>query len=27
MGWHSNREFFVSWEELHRATRELARRQ
>ncbi|MGM0524838.1 MAG: xanthine phosphoribosyltransferase [Pseudomonadota bacterium] len=27
MGWHSNREFFVSWEELHRATKELARRQ
>lgn len=27
MGWHSNREFFVSWEELHRATRELSRRQ
>ena len=27
MGWHSNREFFVSWEELHRATRALARRQ
>ncbi|MGX5914397.1 xanthine phosphoribosyltransferase [Aliidiomarina sp. Khilg15.8] len=24
---HSNKEFFVSWEELHRATRELARRQ
>ncbi|MAK70922.1 MAG: xanthine phosphoribosyltransferase [Idiomarinaceae bacterium] len=27
MGWHSNREFFVSWEELHRATKELAHRQ
>ncbi|WP_404402463.1 xanthine phosphoribosyltransferase [Idiomarina seosinensis] len=27
MAWHSNREFFVSWEELHRATKELARRQ
>ncbi|AVJ55627.1 xanthine phosphoribosyltransferase [Idiomarina sp. OT37-5b] len=27
MGWHSNKEFFVSWEELHRATKELARRQ
>lgn len=27
MGWHTNREFFVSWEELHRATKELARRQ
>lgn len=27
MGWHANREFFVSWEELHRATKELARRQ
>lgn len=24
---HTNKEFFVSWEELHRATRELARRQ
>jgi len=24
---HTNREFFVSWEELHRATKELARRQ
>jgi len=27
MGYHANREFFVSWEELHRATKELARRQ
>ncbi|MFU8784730.1 xanthine phosphoribosyltransferase [Aliidiomarina sp.] len=27
MGLHSNQEYFVSWEELHRATRELARRQ
>ncbi|PTB85470.1 xanthine phosphoribosyltransferase [Pseudidiomarina aestuarii] len=27
MSWHANREFFVSWEELHRATKELARRQ
>jgi len=27
MGYHTNREFFVSWEELHRATKELARRQ
>lgn len=27
MSWHANREFYVSWEELHRATKELARRQ
>lgn len=27
MGWHTNREFYISWEELHRATKELARRQ
>ncbi|EKE84900.1 xanthine phosphoribosyltransferase [Idiomarina xiamenensis] len=27
MTWHANKEFFVSWEELHRATKELARRQ
>ena len=27
MSLHENKEFFVSWEELHRATRELARRQ
>ncbi|MCC5854876.1 MAG: xanthine phosphoribosyltransferase [Idiomarina sp.] len=27
MSQHSHKEFFVSWEELHRATRELARRQ
>ena len=24
MGWHSNREFFVSWEELHRTSKALA---
>ncbi|MCM2680257.1 xanthine phosphoribosyltransferase [Echinimonas agarilytica] len=27
MGFASNKQFFVSWEELHRATRELAQRQ
>lgn len=27
MSQHDHREYFVSWEELHRATRELARRQ
>lgn len=27
MTWHTNKEFFISWEEFHRATRELARRQ
>ncbi|GGA75072.1 xanthine phosphoribosyltransferase [Neiella marina] len=27
MGFASSKQFFVSWEELHRATRELARRQ
>ncbi|WP_194755912.1 xanthine phosphoribosyltransferase [Aliidiomarina indica] len=27
MGLHEKHEYFVSWEELHRATRELARRQ
>ncbi|MCH8502060.1 MAG: xanthine phosphoribosyltransferase [Aliidiomarina sp.] len=27
MGLHDHQEYFVSWEELHRATRELARRQ
>lgn len=27
MAWHTNKEFFISWEEFHRATRELARLQ
>lgn len=27
MSWHTNKEFYVSWEEFHRASRELARLQ